>query len=194
MDFFSNDIFSFVILPILIFLSRVCDVSIGTIRIIFVSRGKKNLAPLLGFFEVFIWMVAMGQIMKNLDNILYYISYAGGFAVGNYIGILIEEKLAIGLLSIRVFVPHNCLDTLKEKLIEENFGFTLIKGFGAKGEVDILFIIFKRKDINKILDIVNSQDIKLFYSIEEMKTANKGIFPLKDTHRNRILRSIKNKK
>ena len=96
MAFFGSEIFTFIILPILIFIARVCDVSIGTMRIIFISRGAKILAPLLGFFEILIWLVAIGKVMQNLDNIACYVAYAGGFATGNFVGIRIEEKLAMG--------------------------------------------------------------------------------------------------
>ncbi len=80
--FFSSDLFSYAILPLLIFLARICDVSIGTLRIIFVSKGVKKVAPVLGFFEVLIWIIAISKIMQNLDNYVNYIAYAAGFATG----------------------------------------------------------------------------------------------------------------
>jgi uncharacterized protein YebE (UPF0316 family) len=82
-------LYTWIVLPLLIFLARVVDVSMGTIRVIFVSRGLKYLAPVVGFFEVLIWLLAIGQIMKNLSSPLCYVAYAGGFAAGNYIGIVI---------------------------------------------------------------------------------------------------------
>ena len=88
---------------VLIFLARICDVSIGTMRIIFVSKGKRNIAPILGFFEVLIWITAISKIMENLDNYVNFIAYAAGFATGNFVGMIIEEKLAMGILMIRVF-------------------------------------------------------------------------------------------
>ena len=92
----ESHFFAWVVLPILIFLARICDVSLGTVRLIFVSRGFKYLAPVIGFFEVLIWILAMTQIMQNLTNPICYLGYAGGFATGNYIGILIAEKLSLG--------------------------------------------------------------------------------------------------
>src|SRR4030065_1956471 len=102
-SFFDSNFFSYGILPLLIFLARICDVSIGTLRIIFVSKGKKNIAPFLGFFEVLIWIVAISKIMQNLDNYINYIAYAAGFATGNFVGMIIEEKLAMGIQMIRIF-------------------------------------------------------------------------------------------
>jgi uncharacterized protein YebE (UPF0316 family) len=100
----GSPVFAWVILPLLIFAARICDVTLGTLRIIFVSRGKKLLAPLLGFFEVSIWLLAISQIMQNLNNPVCFLAYAGGFAMGNFVGILIEDKLAMGILVIRIFL------------------------------------------------------------------------------------------
>jgi uncharacterized protein YebE (UPF0316 family) len=94
-SFFNSALLSYGILPFLIFLARICDVSTGTVRIIFVSKGKRNIAPFLGFFEVLIWIVAISKIMQNLDNYVNYIAYAAGFATGNFVGMLIEERLAV---------------------------------------------------------------------------------------------------
>ena len=95
-------VFTWVVLPVLIFLARIMDVSIGTLRLIFVSRGYKYYAPMLGFFEVIIWLLAIGQIMQHLDNFLCYLAYGLGFATGNYIGIYLDEKLSLGTVLIRI--------------------------------------------------------------------------------------------
>ncbi|NLI23307.1 MAG: hypothetical protein GX419_01195, partial [Bacteroidales bacterium] len=84
--FLQSDWFNYLILPFLIFLARICDVSIGTLRIIFVAKGNKLVAPFLGFFEVLIWILAITRIIQNLDNPFCYLGYAAGFATGNYIG------------------------------------------------------------------------------------------------------------
>jgi hypothetical protein len=100
------EVYAWVVLPILIFLARVIDVSLGTLRIIFIARGRRKLAPLLGFFEVLIWIVVVSQVMQNLHSPLSFIAYAAGFATGNYVGMWIEDKLAIGTLIVRVIVPQ----------------------------------------------------------------------------------------
>ena len=100
--FFNPEIFTWVIMPLLIIFARICDVSLGTIRIISIARGYKLIAPLLGFFEILIWLLAIKQIMQNLTNIFYYVAYSGGFAAGTFIGIYIEEKLAMGIFLIRI--------------------------------------------------------------------------------------------
>src|SRR4051812_31974501 len=94
-------------LPLSIFCAEVCVVTLSTVRIIFVSRGRKFLAPLLGFFEVAIWLFAIGQIMKNLNDVSCYLAFAAGFTLGNFLGILLEGRLAIGTLLVRVITPRD---------------------------------------------------------------------------------------
>lgn len=94
MDFYHSDLFAYLVLPLLIFFSRITDVTIGTIRIVMVAKGQKKIAPILGFFEVLIWLIAISQIIQHLDNWICYFGYGAGFATGNYIGMIIEEKLS----------------------------------------------------------------------------------------------------
>jgi len=103
-EFISGDIFKWVVFPLIIILARMVDVTLGTLRIIFVSRGNRIIAPILGFFEVFVWVVVISQIMQNLNNPINYVAYALGFAIGNYLGIQAEDKLAIGHLVIRLLL------------------------------------------------------------------------------------------
>ena len=91
----SSGLFTFVIVPLLIFSARVCDMTLDTIRVIFLSKGVKYLPPLIGFFEVIIWLVAIGQVMNNLTNAVCYIAYGAGFATGTFIGIISMVSLAI---------------------------------------------------------------------------------------------------
>jgi len=172
----SSDTFRYIVLPVLIFACRVFDVSLGTIRIIFVSRGKKMLAPLLGFFEVFVWVFAISQLMQHLDNIFTYIAYAGGFATGNFIGIMLEEKLAIGLLLVRIILSEND-ENLVAGLRNEGFGITVVDGQGANGPVKIIYTLIKRKDLVKVENIINECHPKAFYSVEDAKSAQYGVFP-----------------
>lgn len=190
----SSDLFTWVILPLLIFFSRIIDVSMGTLRIIFVSKGHKFIAPTLGFFEVLLWLVAMGQVMQNLNNVICYIAYAGGFAAGNFAGIQLEEKLALGMYGIRIFVPKMyCLEELKGELTAAGFGVTIIKGYGAKEEMSILYSIFKRKDRKKILDLIERKNKNLFFTIEEVKSVKHGVFPTTQMKKH-YFKSLKSKK
>lgn len=180
----NSDIFSWVILPLLIFISRIFDVSLGTMRIIFVSRGKKFLAPFLGFFEVLIWLIAISQIMQNLNNILCYIAYPGGFAMGTYVGIKIEEKLAIGILVVKVFLTKD-EERLKNLLSASGYGVTVVNAKGVNGEVKIVYTVVPRKKIDDVISIIKQCNSNAFYSIEDAKTVEEGIFPAskKSIHR-----------
>jgi uncharacterized protein YebE (UPF0316 family) len=175
-DVFNSETFSLIILPILIFLARVADVTFGTIRIIFVSRGMKWFAPIFGFFEIIIWLFAIGQVFGNLTNITYYVAYAGGFATGNFVGIWIEEKMAIGTLVVRIITRKDGTQLI-EFLKSENFGVTSIDAEGATGKVKIIYTIIKRRDLQKVINIIQRFNPRAFYSVEEVRTASEGIFP-----------------
>ena len=162
-------------LPVLIFLARICDVSIGTLRLIFVSKGFKHIAPLLGFFEVIIWLLAVSQIMKHLDNIVCYIAYGGGFAMGNYIGMYLEEKISIGSVIIRV-IPKTDTTELINELREQNFGLTVVDAEGSLGKVKMIFSVIKRENIEQFVSVINRYNPHAFYSIEEVKAVNEGVF------------------
>jgi len=168
-------VFTWVILPLLIFLARISDQTIGTLRLIFLSKGQKKLAPFLGFFEVIIWLLAVSQIMKHLDNVLCYVAYGGGFAMGNYIGMVIEEKLSIGTVLIRI-IPKKDTSELITYLRENNYGVTSVEATGAKGRVDIVFTIVMRKDAEHVISIINRFNPNAFYTIEDVRTINEGIF------------------
>jgi len=174
-SFLNSDTFTYVILPLLIFIARICDVSIGTMRIIFVSKGKKYIAPILGFFEVFIWIIAISKIMQNLDNYINYVAYAAGFATGNFVGMIIEEKLAIGIQMIRVFISENGMELVKT-LNSNGFGATTVEAHGAKEKVHIIYTIVHRNEMEQVLEVINAFNPRAFYTIEDVKAVNEGIF------------------
>jgi uncharacterized protein YebE (UPF0316 family) len=180
--FLDSNLFSYVVLPLLIFLARICDVSIGTLRIIFVSKGKKNIAPFLGFFEVLIWIIAISKIMQNLDNYINYIAYAAGFATGNFVGMIIEEKLAMGIQLIRVFAHQNGPDLVKT-LNTNGFGATSVEAHGAIEKIDLIYTIVQRNELEKVLDIIDKFNPMAFYTIEDVKAVNEGIFPPRKNNR-----------
>ena len=162
------DIYVWIILPVLIFFARVCDVSLGTLRIIFISKGIKYLAPLVGFFEILIWLMAISQIMQNLSNVYYYIFYAGGFATGNLVGIILEEKLSIGTVAIRIITRKDAaklIDSLKNK----RYGITVVDAKGPKGDVKLIFTIVNRQNIQNVIKTVKKYNPKSFYSIEDIR-------------------------
>ena len=174
---FDSQVFQWVVLPLLIFCARIIDVSLGTLRIIFISRDKRFLAPLMGFFEVLIWLLAISQIFKNLTNPLCYIAYAAGFAGGNFIGMAIENRLAIGTQVVRVIAKTGAEDMIA-KLKARGYGLTILEGEGAVGPVKVLFTIIKRKDLPELIEIIHSVNPKAFYTVEDVRRAREGVFPM----------------
>ena len=177
MEFLASDtwIFTWVLLPILIFFARILDQTIGTMRLIFLSKGMKYIAPFLGFFEVIIWLLAVGQIMQHLDNWLCYVAYGAGFAMGNFIGITLEERLSIGTSIIRVILSSQSPELIAALKLH-NFGLTILDADGAKGKVKVLFSIIRRKEIPIFLNTLHEYHPTAFYTIEDVKAAKEGVF------------------
>ncbi|TAL58429.1 MAG: DUF2179 domain-containing protein [Bacteroidetes bacterium] len=171
----SFDYYNWIILPLIIFASRIGDVTLGTLRHVLMARGHKSVAPLLGFFEVLIWIIIVSQIMKQANNFACYIAWAGGFAMGNYIGLLIEEKIALGLQIIRIISHQDC-EELITKLQSANHGTTVVDAQGAKGPVKIILTVVKRKNIDPIIHIIQKYNPDAFYSIEDIRDVNRGVF------------------
>jgi uncharacterized protein YebE (UPF0316 family) len=177
-SFISPEIFTYVIIPILIFCARICDVTLGTIRVIFISKGIKYLAPLIGFVEVIIWLLAIGQVMNNLTHPVAYIAYGAGFASGTYIGMLIEEKISLGLTSVRIITKKDPAELIGY-LRSQNYGVTSIDGEGGTGRVKMVFTIIKRQDLHNVVGIIKKFNPNAFYSVEEVKSIAEGVFPEK---------------
>ncbi len=168
---FESELAAIILLSAFIFFARVLDVALGTIRIIFISKGFKWLVPVIGFFEVLIWIIAIGEIMDNLNNWIYYVFYAGGFAMGNYVGMVIEERLAIGYEMVRVITKRDAYELI-EKINDEKFGLTHVRAHGSKGKVAVLYVIVKRTNLSCLLDIIKAYNPKAFYTIEEIRYVN----------------------
>mgnify|MGYP001072843122 CR=1 FL=1 len=172
----STEVFNYLILPLLIFMARIFDVSIATIRIIFVLNGNKALATIAGFFESFIWLIAIGQIIANIDNIYSYIAFASGFSAGTLIGMLIEEKLALGNVLIRVITRVEAIELITH-LKDNRYNFTNIKADGESGPVNILFSVTKRERLPDALNAIKKYNPRAFYTIENVKKVSEFEFP-----------------
>lgn len=179
--FITSPLFALVVLPFLIFCARVCDMSLDTIRVIFMSKGIKYLPAIIGFFEVIIWLVAIGQVMNNLTNVVCYIAYGAGFATGTIVGMAIEEKLSLGLTSVRIITKEDPAD-LMQYLRTHDYGVTSIDGEGATGKVKMVFTIIKRQDLSHVISIIKQFNPSAFYSVEEVKSVAEGIFPERQSH------------
>jgi len=193
MEHLNTEIVNYLLLPLFIFLARIFDVSLGTLRIIFVTKGMRIIAPLVGFFEVLIWLLAISRIMQDLDNWVSYIAYAGGFATGNFVGMYLEERLAIGHEMIRVITRKDAT-SLIEELREMGYGVTSVKAEGIEGEVAVIYIIARRRMISEVLDKINYFNPRALYTVESIKYVNKEIFHKSEEERqkswlaNRLIR------
>lgn len=164
-------------LPLLIFVAEIVVVTLSTIRIIFVARGIKGLAAVMGFFEVSIWLCAIGQVMQNLSDLRYSAAFASGFTLGNYLGVLIHDKMALGQMVVRIITGKDATE-LSEGLQAVGYGVTRIDGQGAKGPVQVVLTVIKRRDLGRIISTIKDFDSKAFYSVDELHSTAAGVFPL----------------
>jgi uncharacterized protein YebE (UPF0316 family) len=179
LSFLSTDAWSYLVLPLLIFFARICDVSMGTIRVIFVSRGYRYLAPVLGFFEISIWLLAISQVMRDINDVSIYIAYAAGFAMGTFVGIWLEEKLSLGTVLVRVVTGRDS-SNLTGALAGEGYGITTHAADGAQGPVTIVFTVVKRQHLPHVVGIIKKFNPHAFYSVEDIRHANEGVFPARE--------------
>jgi uncharacterized protein YebE (UPF0316 family) len=147
--------------------ARVCDVSLGTLRTISVVQGRRQFAPVLGFFEVLIWVFGVSQVVMNLQHPACAISYAFGFALGNFLGLTIERRLAMGEQVVRVFSHQG--RSLAARLRGEGFRVTEIDGRGRDGPIQLLFIHTQRRQANRLAERVLAIDPACFYVIDDVR-------------------------
>jgi len=181
-EFLSSPWFTFGVMPVLIILGRILDVSIGTIRIIMVARGHRAVAPVLGFFEVTIWLLAIGKVMDNMKSLTFvealpsYLAYGVGFALGNYIGMWIEERMAVGMVAVRVITQRKST-RLPEELRSLGYGVTVLEGMGARGPVTIVFAVIPRKLLSRVIEMIGQYNPHAFYSVESVRSYGGGVLP-----------------
>lgn len=166
----SENVFSYVLLPVLIFLARITDVSINTIRIIYVLGGRRFTATMLGFFESFIWLMAIRQIFEHLDNWICYIAYPAGFALGIFIGMIIEERIAYGKVIVRIITRKDVKDLINF-LNSKKFRYTHVNAEGPDGHENLVFTVLERESIEVLLYKLKDILPTAFYTIEKVNRA-----------------------
>ncbi|NCB82580.1 MAG: DUF2179 domain-containing protein [Epsilonproteobacteria bacterium] len=175
-EFLKSEAFILYGIPLLIALARITDVSIGTLRIIFIAKGLKLWAPILGFFEVSIWLGAISQVMGNLNTPANFIAYALGFSLGNYLGMYIESRLAIGMVVVRIITKEDAFD-LVEALRNLRYSVTVADAQGNTGAVKIIFTVIKRSHIKTVTQLILKHNPLAVYSIEDVRHASDPDFP-----------------
>ena len=138
----------------------------------------------------FIWLIAIGQVMQNLTNIYNYFAYALGFALGNYIGILVERKLSLGVVMVQVITQFDA-STLIELLHSKGYGITTSEATGTTGPVHIIFSVIKRSNLNEIVEIIKKHNPKAFYMVSDIRAVSEGLYPLRYVSSSRNLSFLK---
>jgi uncharacterized protein YebE (UPF0316 family) len=173
---FDSAAYTWAILPLLIFFARITDVSLDTLRIIFINRNLRYYAAIIGFFGVLIWLMVIRQIFQRLDNPLCFIAYAAGFAAGNFVGIMIENRISLGKVIIRTITRQES-DDLVDFLKSSGYGITVINAEGMTGPVKVIFTIAERSHIKNIVEAIKRYNPTAFYSVEDIRFVSEAVTP-----------------
>jgi len=152
---------------LLIVTARVADVSLGTMRTVAVINGRRGVAFVIGFFEVLIWVSIVRLVINSLDNPIYAISYAGGFALGTFVGLTIEGRFGTGNQVLRVFSRKG--EEMVTSLRQAGFVVTVFEGSGREGPISMLFLEAPRRGARRALDIITPIDPDCFYIIDDVR-------------------------
>jgi len=159
--------------PLVIFGLRIIDVSMATLRMLLSVRGQRVLVPVIGFFEVLLWLFAVGNAIRYMDSPLHVIGYAGGFATGTVVGLWVEEKLALGLATVRV-ISSRPAGNLAAALRDSGHGATEFAAAGRQGPVEVVYTVAHRSEIKPIMRIIDQWDTEAFVTVEEPRSVRRG--------------------
>ena len=172
MDFLSAG----ALIPLLVFGARVIDVSLETLRIILLARGGRFLVPVIAFIEIIFWTISLGLVVNDFTNPVYLISYAAGFATGNYAGIFLEEKLAMGICVLRVITPEEDRP-LVDAIRATGYGATVVAAEGLHGPCTILYSVVRQCDLHSITRVIEEMNSRAFCTVEDVRSTTRGTFP-----------------
>jgi uncharacterized protein YebE (UPF0316 family) len=192
-SFFDSTIYTWAILPLLIFIARILDVSLDTVRIIFIHRNLRYFAMISGFFEVLIWLMVIRQVFQQLDNPMCFVAYAAGFASGNFVGIIIENRLSIGKVILRIITRREA-ENLVSFLKSAGYGITVIDAEGMTGPVKVIFTIVERSDIKRIVKNIKQFNPRAFYTLEDVRFVSEAVTPHRLPSKHKWLRLTSGKR
>lgn len=161
------------VMVILIFLLRIVDVSLGTLRMIMVIRGKRPWASLIGFVEVTIWVIAVSQVITNMDSVWKVLAYSGGFAAGTLAGMWLEDRLALGDVAVYV-VSQEGSDQMAHAIRKAQYGATEVPAYGHAGPVSMINVVTPRKRLGELLNLVNGMDPAAFVTVDDKRQVMRG--------------------
>ena len=164
---------------LLIFCLRIIDVSCDTMRVLFLVRGKRLIAGVLGFFQALIWIFAVGTAIRHLDSWVHILGYAGGYATGTMVGITIEQAVAYGVSTVRIISQNGGVE-IAEALRECGYGVTEYGGYGREGPVEIVNSVVHRNDLDQVMAIVDKWDKDAFVTVEDPKILRGGSFATRE--------------
>ncbi len=163
------------LITFVIFLLRVTDMSLDTLRVLFVIRGRRPISWVLGFFQSALWVVAITSVLNNLDNLWNIVSYAGGFATGNVVGMMIEDHLAIGHAHMRIISSH-WGNAIVDGIRNTGYAATELAGRGKDGTVSVINCSIQRKDIRNLKIEISRIDPDAFITVEEIRPLHRGFW------------------
>ncbi|MBC8367728.1 DUF2179 domain-containing protein [bacterium] len=178
-------------LALLIFFARIVDVTLGTLRTILVVRGRLLMSSLLGFVEVSIWIIVITRVMKHLDNPWNMLGWAAGFAAGNAVGILVERRLAMGKMVLRIITRRQS-ETVAAALRGAGFGVTVFDGRGLSGPVKLLYLVLDRSKLKDVKQLVMETDPEAVLITEDVREFQDQLRPT-NVPRTGILSAFKKK-
>ena len=174
-EVYEGQMFQYVVLPALIVLARISDVSLSTLRIILITKGLKKVAPIVAFFEVFIWVLVARQILSVSPNFAQLMAYCIGYTLGTYIGIIMDNQLSLGKVIVRVILSKDCVN-LQQALWGNKYGLTIVDAHGRDGELKLLFIVINRIELDQLLGLIKEHNPTAFFTVENVQSANAGFF------------------
>jgi uncharacterized protein YebE (UPF0316 family) len=158
-----------------IFAAKMVEVSLSTVRNVLINRGEKIRGAAIGFFEVLIWIIVVSNVLGSLTKDPFkVVVYCLAFSVGNYLGVIIENKLAIGTASIQAVVGEDAKEDLCALLRERGFGVTLIQGQGMEGTVDVLLIFLKRRCVPEAIGLIRQRQPHALVTVNDIRQLRNG--------------------
>ena len=175
----SFDFISYVLLPSLIFLARVADVTVGTVKLMFVVNSAKRVAAVLAFVESLIAIVALSRIMQDASNWMAYVMYAAGFATGTFVGMRIEEKLAYGSVMVRV-ISRTISEELLSYLTLHQYRYSMVDANDHVGNTQVLFTVCKRSRLPEFQRMLEKVAPQALYTVEGVKKVSRDFLPIEE--------------
>lgn len=170
------DIISYILLPALIFLARLADVTVATVKLMFVVNNVRKMAAILGFFEALITIMALSRIIQDANNLPAFVMYAAGFASGTYVGMWIEQKMAYGNVLIRI-ISKDMPEELFQYMAEHRYRFSLVDAYDELGNTRVLFTVCKRSNAGALLAHLERVAPDAYYTVEGVKQASHDLLP-----------------